>query len=72
MRWPVFRDALSGLEYLRNAGELVRDGLYVELDAYRCHLFLGFPHHLQLFTQRVGSAELLLIALEIGSQVLRG
>ncbi len=41
-RWTIFRDAISGLEYLRDSGALARDGLYVELDAYRCHVFVGF------------------------------
>ncbi len=39
-RWLAWRDSISGLEYLRNCRTLVRDGLYVELDAYRCHVFL--------------------------------
>ena len=41
-RWLVCRDSISGLEYLRDCRTLVREGLYVELDAYRCHVFLGF------------------------------
>jgi len=38
----VFRDHASGLEYLRNSRELCEKGLYVELDAYKCHVFLDF------------------------------
>jgi hypothetical protein len=41
-RWVVFRDSISGLEYLRNSRDIVRDGLHVELDAYRCQVFVGF------------------------------
>ena len=36
----AFRDAFSGLEYLRGCLRLIDEGLYVELDAYRCHVFL--------------------------------
>jgi len=38
----IFRDHVSGLEYLRSGKELVEQGLYVELDAYKCHVFLDF------------------------------
>jgi len=38
----AFRDAVSGLEYLRPCRRLIDEGLYVELDAYRCHVFLDF------------------------------
>ena len=38
----AFRDARSGLEYLRSAGELRERGLFVELDAYRCLVFGEF------------------------------
>jgi glycosidase len=37
----AFRDARSGLEYLRSAGE-VRDGLWFRLDAYQGHVFWEF------------------------------
>ena len=37
----AFRDARGGLEHLRTVGQL-RDGLRVELDAYRCHVFWEF------------------------------
>ncbi|MDD2696465.1 MAG: hypothetical protein PHD58_11130, partial [Anaerolineales bacterium] len=40
--FTTFRDALSGLEYIRNNRTLHEQGLYVELDAYRCHVFLDF------------------------------
>jgi glycosidase len=37
-----FRDAITGLEYLRNGAELCREGLYVALEAYQYHAFLDF------------------------------
>ncbi len=36
----IFRDHVSGLEYIRNSQELHETGLYIELDAYKCHVFL--------------------------------
>ncbi len=38
----AFRDVVSGLEYLRPCRRMADEGLYVELDAYRCHVFLEF------------------------------
>ena len=38
----LFRDHVTGLEYIRNARELCRKGLYVELGAYQRHVFLDF------------------------------
>ncbi len=38
----IFRDHASGLEYIRSADELRERGMYVELGAYRCHVFLDF------------------------------
>jgi hypothetical protein len=38
----VFRDAISGLEFIRDGRELWDNGLYVELDAYKCHVFLDW------------------------------
>ena len=40
--WLVFRDYVSNLEYIRNSRELYRHGLYVELGAYKYHVFLDF------------------------------
>jgi glycosidase len=40
--WVVYRDAVSGLEYLRSCRDLRSDGFYLELSAYRLHCFLGF------------------------------
>ena len=41
-RYIVFRDQLSGLEYIRNCAEIARKGLFVQLDAYRAHVFTDF------------------------------
>ncbi|MFQ5901917.1 MAG: hypothetical protein ACE5IH_10220, partial [Thermodesulfobacteriota bacterium] len=38
----IFRDHVSGMEYIRNSKELFEKGLYVELEAYKYHLFLDF------------------------------
>ena len=38
----IFRDQVSGLEYIRSARELQEQGLYVELNAYTYHVFLDF------------------------------
>jgi glycosidase len=38
----IFRDHASELEYIRNSSELCRKGLYVELGAYKYHVFIDF------------------------------
>jgi hypothetical protein len=38
----VFRDQATGLEYIRNSRQIWEQGLYVELGAYQCHVFLDF------------------------------
>ncbi len=40
--YTIFRDHVTGLEYIRNSRELCRKGLYVELGAYKYHVFLDF------------------------------
>ncbi|MEJ2190383.1 MAG: alpha-amylase, partial [Acidobacteriota bacterium] len=40
--WLAFRDAVSGLEYLRSCAELRSEGLFVELGAYNLHVFVDF------------------------------
>jgi hypothetical protein len=35
----IFRDHITGLEYVRNSKELWDQGLYAELEAYKCHVF---------------------------------
>jgi hypothetical protein len=41
-RFTIFRDSLTGLEYIRGNQELCDRGFYVELAAYKCHVFLDF------------------------------
>ncbi len=38
----AFRDSLTGLEYLRRAGELYNRGLTLSLHAYQCHVFMDW------------------------------
>ncbi|MFC2030386.1 alpha-amylase family glycosyl hydrolase [Chloroflexota bacterium] len=38
----LFRDHVTGLEYIRNSRDLCQNGLYVELEAYKCQVFLDF------------------------------
>ena len=38
----IFRDNVDGLEYIRNNKELCQKGLYVELGAYKYHVFINF------------------------------
>ncbi|HEX6287974.1 MAG TPA: alpha-amylase family glycosyl hydrolase [Herpetosiphonaceae bacterium] len=38
----IFRDQISGLEYLRSGKELYERGLYIELGAYQHHVFMDF------------------------------
>jgi glycosidase len=38
----AWRDSLTGLEYLRRAGDLLDRGLTLELHAYQCHVFLDW------------------------------
>jgi glycosidase len=38
----IFRDHVTGLEYIRNSQELHDSGLYVELGAFKYHVFLDF------------------------------
>jgi glycosidase len=40
--FTLFRDHVTDLEYIRSNRELFDQGLYVELDAYQCHVFLDF------------------------------
>jgi len=40
--FTIFRDHVTGLEYIRNNEELCENGLYVELSAYKYHVFLDF------------------------------
>jgi glycosidase len=38
----IFRDMISGLEYIRNNREIYEHGLYAELEAYKCQVFVEF------------------------------
>ena len=38
----IFKEHISGLEYIRNCHELVQQGLFIELGAYKCRVFLDF------------------------------
>jgi hypothetical protein len=40
--YVIFRDQISGLEYLRNCQELHNVGYYIELKGYEYHVFLDF------------------------------
>ena len=40
--FTIFRDHVTGLEYIRNSRELFERGMYVELDAYKYQVFLDF------------------------------
>lgn len=40
--FTIFRDHVTGLEYIRNSKEFFEKGLYVELGAYKYHVFLDF------------------------------
>jgi glycosidase len=51
--FTIFRDHVTGLEYIRNNKALWDQGLYVELAAYKCQVFLDFrqvqgTHYAQL------------------------
>jgi glycosidase len=41
-RFVIFKDQVTGLEYIRRSHELAEQGLYVTLDAYQCHVFMDF------------------------------
>jgi hypothetical protein len=38
----IFRDPVNNLEYIRNSKELHDNGLYIELEAYKCQVFTSF------------------------------
>jgi hypothetical protein len=41
-KFYVLTDPINSLEYLRNCGELHEKGLYIELEAYKCQVFMNF------------------------------
>ena len=40
--YTIFRDHVTGMEYIRSNQELHQQGLYAELNAYQYHVFLDF------------------------------
>ncbi|NOK59999.1 MAG: alpha-amylase [Chloroflexi bacterium AL-W] len=38
----IFRDYTAGEEFIRSSKDMVERGLFVHLDAYKCHVFLDF------------------------------
>jgi hypothetical protein len=38
----IFHDPVNNLEYIRNSKELHDNGLYIELEAYKCQVFTSF------------------------------
>jgi len=40
--YAIFREHTSGLQYIRNCRELWERGMYAELGAYRCQVYLDF------------------------------
>jgi len=40
--FSIFRDHISGLEYIRSSQELMEKGFFIELNAYEYHVFLDF------------------------------
>ena len=49
--YTIFRDQIDGLEYLRNNQELAEKGLFFELEAYQCRVFLDFRQSQESSTQ---------------------
>jgi glycosidase len=41
-QFTIFRDQIRGLEYIRNSLEFHERGFFVELDAYKCMVFMDF------------------------------
>jgi hypothetical protein len=41
-QYVVFRDAVTGLEYLHRSSALREKGMHMELQGYRCHVFLDW------------------------------
>jgi glycosidase len=45
-KFCIFIDPINGLEYIRNNRELHEKGLFIELEAYKCQVFMNF-HEIQ-------------------------
>ncbi len=50
----MFRDESAGLEYIRRARDLADGGMYIELGAYKYHVFLNFRLVTDSLTQPYG------------------
>ena len=61
-RYLIFRDAVGGLEYIRNCRELAEQGLYAKMHAYQAHVFVdlhevqenAYGHYGQLHARLAG------------------
>ncbi len=40
--FAIFRDSMTGMEYIRSCSDLAANGLYAELGAYKCHVFIDW------------------------------
>jgi hypothetical protein len=40
--YAIFKDYVSGMEYIRSCQDLIRKGLFVLLGGYQCHVFLDW------------------------------
>ncbi|MBP7686557.1 MAG: hypothetical protein KA765_01555 [Thermoflexales bacterium] len=40
--WLIYKDQITALEYIRNCRELYEHGFFIELGAYKCHVFMDF------------------------------
>lgn len=41
-KYAIFKDQITGLEYLRNCQEMHQSGLFIELKSYEYHVFMDF------------------------------
>ncbi len=41
-RFVIFKDFITGLEYIRKTNDINQNGLYIELQAFKYHVFLNF------------------------------
>lgn len=41
-RYAIYRDHVTGLEFIRSSQEILSKGMYFQLHAYEYHVFLGF------------------------------
>jgi glycosidase len=41
-QFAVFKDYVTGLEYIRSCRDISEEGLYVELGGYQCHVFMDW------------------------------